>query len=66
MKEVLVEYPIGHKRRRKEGMPVLVEKFKVNLARRFAEKQRAMILDLCMNPNKLEKTPVHEFVDMMT
>jgi 2-methylcitrate dehydratase len=65
LKEVLVEYPIGHKRRRKEGMPILVEKFKVNLARRFPEKQRAAILDLCMNPKKLETTPVHEFVDLM-
>ena len=65
LKEVLVEYPIGHKRRRKEGMPVLVEKFKVNLARRFAEKRRALILDLCMNAKKLETTPVHEFVDLM-
>jgi 2-methylcitrate dehydratase len=65
LKEVLVEYPIGHKRRRKEGMPILVEKFKVNLARRFPEKQRGLILDLCMNPKKLETTPVHEFVDMM-
>jgi 2-methylcitrate dehydratase len=35
LKEIVVEYPIGHKRRRKEGMPVLVEKFKVNLARKF-------------------------------
>jgi 2-methylcitrate dehydratase len=65
LKEVLVEYPIGHKRRRKEGMPILVEKFKVNLARRFPEKQRAAILDLCMNAKKLETTPVHEFVDLM-
>ncbi len=65
LKEVLVEYPIGHKRRRKEGMPILVEKFKMNLARRFPEKQRALILDLCMNPKKLETTPVHEFVDLM-
>ena len=37
LKEVVCEYPIGHKRRRKEGMPVLVEKFKTNLARRFPE-----------------------------
>ena len=65
LKEVLVEYPIGHKRRRKEGMPILVEKFRTNLARRFPEKQRALILDLCMNPKKLETTPVHEFVDLM-
>jgi 2-methylcitrate dehydratase len=62
--ETLVEYPIGHKRRRKEGMPVLVEKFKTNLARRFPAKQQHAILDLCMDPKKLEGTPVGEFVDL--
>jgi 2-methylcitrate dehydratase len=65
MKEIVVEYPIGHKRRRKDGMPVLVEKFKTNLARRFPEKQRAAILELCMDARRLDATPVHEFVDMM-
>jgi 2-methylcitrate dehydratase len=65
LKEVVVEYPIGHKRRRKEGMPVLVEKFKVNLARQFPAKQQKAILELCMDPARLEKTPVHEFVDLM-
>jgi 2-methylcitrate dehydratase len=65
IKEIVVEYPIGHKRRRKEGMPVLVEKFKTNLARRFPEKQRAAILELCLDQKRLEATPVHEFVDMM-
>ena len=65
LKEVVVEYPIGHKRRRKEGMPVLVEKFRTNLARRFPDKQRAAILDLCMDARRLEATPVHEFVDLM-
>jgi 2-methylcitrate dehydratase len=65
LKEIVVEYPIGHKRRRKEGMPVLVEKFKTNLARRFPEKQRAAILDLCMDAKRLEATPVHQFVDLM-
>src|ERR1700687_5576566 len=47
LREIVVEYPIGHKRRRAEGMPLLVEKFKTNLARRFPEKQRSIILDLC-------------------
>src|SRR5689334_15432791 len=65
LKEIVVEYPIGHKRRRKEGMPILVEKFKTNLARRFPEKQRAAILGLCMDQKQLEATPVHDFVDMM-
>jgi 2-methylcitrate dehydratase len=65
MKEIVVEYPIGHKRRRKEGMPVLVEKFKTNLARRFPAKQQKAILDLCLDARKLEMTPVNDFVDLM-
>jgi 2-methylcitrate dehydratase len=63
--EVVCEYPIGHKRRRAEGMPVLVEKFKTNLARRFPAKQSKMILDLFLDEKKLQNTPVHEFVDLM-
>ena len=63
--EIVVEYPIGHKRRRKDGMPVLVEKFRTNLARRFPEKQRAAILALCLDAKRLDATPVHEFVDLM-
>jgi len=65
LKEVVVEYPIGHKRRRKEGMPVLVEKFKTNLARRFPPKQQKTVLELCLDPRQLAATPVNEFVDMM-
>ena len=64
MKEIVCEYPIGHKRRRKEGMPVLVEKFRTNLARRFPAKQQARILDMCLDAKKLQNTPVNEFVDL--
>src|SRR5687767_13680287 len=63
--ETVVEYPIGHKRRRKEGMPFLVEKFERNLARRFPPKQQRAILALCMDAKKLAATPVHEFVDLL-
>ena len=65
LKEVVVEYPIGHKRRRREGMPLLVEKFKINLARVFPAKQADAILELCMDSKRLAATPVHEFVDLM-
>jgi len=65
MKEVVVEYPIGHKRRRKEGMPVLVEKFRTNLARVFPTKQAGAVLDLCLDAKRLDATPVNEFVDLM-
>lgn len=65
LEEVVVEYPIGHKRRREEGIPELIKKFKINLARKFPEKQQKTILDLALNYEKLIQTPVHEFVDMM-
>jgi 2-methylcitrate dehydratase len=64
LKEVVCEYPIGHKRRRKEGMPLLVEKFKTNLARRFPAQRQKAILDLCMDAQRLGATPVDEFVDL--
>jgi 2-methylcitrate dehydratase len=63
--EVLVEYPLGHRRRRKEGLPLLLEKFRTNLARVFPPKQAAAILELCLDAKRLSATPVHEFVDMM-
>ena len=62
--QVAVEYPIGHRRRRKEGIPLLEAKFRTNVARRFAEKQRETILRLCLDQAKLEATPVNEFVDL--
>jgi 2-methylcitrate dehydratase len=62
--EVVVEYPIGHRRRRREGIPLLVDKFRTNLARRFPPKQQQAILALCADQQKLEATPVHEFVDL--
>jgi 2-methylcitrate dehydratase len=64
LKEVVCEYPIGHKRRRSEGMPILVEKLKTNLARRFPDKQRKAILELCLDAERLARTPVNEFVDL--
>jgi 2-methylcitrate dehydratase len=64
LKEVVVEYPIGHRRRRREGIPMLVEKFKTNLARRFPAKQQRAILDVALDAEKLASTPVHEFVDL--
>ncbi len=63
--EIVVEYPIGHQRRRSEGMPVLVEKFRRNLARRFAAKQQNAILEVALDATRLAATPVHEFVDLM-
>ncbi len=64
LKEVVVEYPIGHRRRRKEGIPVLVEKFRTNLARRFPAKQQQRILDVSLDQKALESMTVDEYVDL--
>jgi len=63
-RKVAVEYPIGHRRRRNEGIPLLEEKFRMNLARRFPKEQREAIMDLCHDQKRVEATPVNEFVDM--
>ena len=61
---VAVEYPIGHRRRRKDGIPLLEAKYRTNLARRFPAKQQAAIFSLCDDQKRLEATPVNEFVDL--
>lgn len=62
--KVEVEYPIGHRRRRGEGIPVLEAKFKRNLATRFPAERCATIFDLCKDQARLEATPVNEFMDL--
>ena len=63
--EVVVEYPIGHRLRREEGIPKLLEKFKINLARIFPDQQQQNILALSLDYDRLINTPVNEFVDGM-
>ena len=63
--EVAVEYPIGHARRRTEGIPLLIEKYKTNLARIYDGDKQKKILDLCLDYDKLAATPVNEFMDLM-
>jgi len=63
-RKVAVEYPLGHRRRRNEGIPLLEEKFRRNLARRFPKEVREAILELCRDPKRLQATPVKEFVDL--
>ncbi len=62
--EEVVEYPIGHRRRREEGLPLLVDKFRTNLKRRFSEDVQRRILDVSLNREQLEQMPVHEYVDL--
>ena len=62
--EVVVEYPIGHARRRTDGIPLLIEKFKINLARIFSADQQRKILDVSMDYKKLSQMAVNEYVDL--
>jgi 2-methylcitrate dehydratase len=62
--EETVEYPIGHRSRRQEGLPLLVEKFKTNLRRRFPEAQQRRILEASLDRDCLESTSVNDYVDL--
>ncbi len=62
--EIICEYPIGHKVRRKDGIPLLIDKFKTNLNRRFPTKQQKQILELALNYNKLINTPINELINL--
>jgi len=61
---VEVEFPIGHRRRRAQGIPLLEEKFMQNLATRFPKGRTQDIFDLCKDQTRLERTPVNRFVDL--
>ncbi len=63
--EIVVEYPIGHARRRSEGIPLLIEKFKVNLNRIFDASQQERILALTLDYEQLINTPVDQFMDLL-
>lgn len=59
-----VEYPLGHRRRREEGIPLLEDKFRNNLATRFPAARVEKIFALCKDQKTLEATTVHEFMDL--
>ncbi len=63
--QIDINYPVGHRRRREEGIPLLEDKFKANLATRFPAKRCKKIFDLCKDQAKLEQTPVNEFMDLL-
>jgi 2-methylcitrate dehydratase len=60
--KVEIEYPIGHRRRRAEGIPLLVKKFEANVATRFDSERCERILQLFQDVRRLEQMPVNEFV----
>ena len=63
--KIEVEYPLGHRRRREEGIPLLIEKFKSNLLTQFSQSRSEVILNLCLDESKLESTTVTDFMELM-
>jgi len=64
--EIEVEYPIGHKRRREEGIPILEKKFKSNLELTYSSEKASSIFDICTNQKDLEKMSVIDFQEMLS
>lgn len=65
LSEILVEYPIGHPRRRDEGIPKLIEKYRINVARIFADKQQKQILNATLDYDTFIDMDVNQLVDLM-
>jgi 2-methylcitrate dehydratase len=64
LQEILIEYPIGHRTRRTEGIPLLEAKFEKNLRLRFTAKRVHQILNVSRNQPLLEEMSVNDYVDL--
>ena len=62
---VSVEYPIGHRRRRPEAVPLLRRKFEANIAGRLTDRQQRAVLKLFDDPEQLQATAVHELMALL-
>ena len=64
--KIAVEYPIGHRRRRKEGIPVLQQKASAAFAAHYGKAKATKLMSLFADRSKLDSTPVHEFMSAFT
>ncbi len=62
--KIEVEYPLGHRRRRQEALPLLWEKFKTNVGHRFPPEQADRILESVQDRHQLSAMPVNQLVDL--
>lgn len=63
--KIQIDYPIGHKRRRDEGIPLLLDKFNKNMATKFSAKQVDELTALFLDQKKLEAMPVNQFMELL-
>ena len=59
---VAVDFPIGHRKRRAEGMPVLVKKFESSVAAHFQPRQTESIKAMFADRKALMAMPVSDFM----
>jgi len=64
--KVSIDFPIGHRKRRAEGIPVLLQKFEAALRGHLGADQVARILDACRDPRVLESMPLHRLAGLFT
>jgi 2-methylcitrate dehydratase len=62
---VQVDFPIGHRLRREEGIPVLLRKFEQTLAARYPRRRLTQILELVQDVERFEATPLNQFMDLL-
>lgn len=62
---VEVEYPLGHRARRREGAPLLLKKFEKSVHHAFAAKQRRAVQEICRDRKRLAAMPVNELMDLL-
>lgn len=63
--EVEVNYPVGHRRRRSEGIPLLIEKFERYLLGGIESSAANLILEICMDPSRFEEMRVDEMMNLL-
>ncbi len=64
--KVSVDYPIGHRERRGEGIPVLLQKFEAAVRGQLPARRVEQILNLTSDTSRFEATPIHRFIDLFT
>jgi 2-methylcitrate dehydratase len=62
---VEIEYPLGHRRRRAEALPLLLQKCRDNLSTRLPTEQATALIELCLDRERLSATPVDQFMELL-
>ena len=62
--EIRVDYPLGHVRRRKEGLPLVEKKFESALIKTYSSKRAKFIVQQCPNSSRFMRMPVRDFISL--